>query len=224
MLRSVKSLKGMPIQALDGPIGSVSDFYFDDQLWTIRYLVVDTGHWLSDRKVLILPAAIGALPGGTRVFPVLLTKKQIEESPETHVDLPVYRQREISLAQHSGWTSSWAGQVAVVGAPSGAYLPLKTASESDIKRGKPDPHLRSANEVIGYHIQARDGAVGHVEDFVIDDEVWAIRHMVVDTRNWLPGKKVLIAPAWVSRVRWSDRRVRVDLICDVIKGSPEYNQ
>ena len=63
-----------------------------------------------------------------------------------------------------------------------------------------DVHLRSANKVTGYRIGATDGDIGHVEDFIIDDETWEIRYMVVDTQNWWPGKKVLVAPQWIGRM------------------------
>ena len=62
-----------------------------------------------------------------------------------------------------------------------------------------DPHLRSSRAVTGYHIQATDGDLGHVEDFIVDDHSWTIRYMVLDTTNWWPGKKVLVAPDWIER-------------------------
>ena len=68
--------------------------------------------------------------------------------------------------------------------------------------GQNDPHLRSSAAVTGYHIQATDGDIGHVEDFLLDDRSWTIRFMVVDTTNWWAGEKVLIAPAWIERVDW----------------------
>ncbi|MEP6704398.1 MAG: PRC-barrel domain-containing protein, partial [Acidobacteriota bacterium] len=73
-----------------------------------------------------------------------------------------------------------------------------------------------------HHIQGTDGEIGHVEDFVIDDETWAIRYLVIDTRNWWPGKKVLISTKWIESVSWSDSKVFVSLTKEAIKKSPEY--
>jgi hypothetical protein len=217
-------MKNSPIQALDGRIGSVSDFYFDDQLWTVRYLVADTGNWLPGRKALISPATVGDLRTVDGSFPVSLTKKQIEESPEIYEDLPVSRQREIELADHFGWPYYWAGHAAVAGAVSINYPPpIGSTQESKTAPKGADPHLRSANEVIGYHIRAMDGEIGHVEDFIAEADLWTIRYMVVDTRNWIPGKKVLVSPTWIKRVSWGDKQVQVDLLRKVIEECPEYN-
>jgi sporulation protein YlmC with PRC-barrel domain len=87
-----------------------------------------------------------------------------------------------------------------------------------------DLHLRSTDNVSGYEIQAIDGEIGHVEDFVIDDETWAIRYLIVATRNWWPGKKVLVSPQWIERVSWSESKVLVNLSRETIKQSPEYTK
>jgi sporulation protein YlmC with PRC-barrel domain len=86
-----------------------------------------------------------------------------------------------------------------------------------------DPHLRSTHDVSGYHIQATDGEIGHVEDFIIDDETWAIRYLIVDTRNWWPGKRILVSPQWIERVSWNESKVFVNLSREAIKASPEYS-
>jgi PRC-barrel domain len=86
-----------------------------------------------------------------------------------------------------------------------------------------DPHLRSSAIVIGYHIAATDGEIGHVEDFLVDEATWAIRYMVVDTRNWWSGTKVLVSPGWVARVDWDASKVEVNMTREQIKNSPEYD-
>jgi hypothetical protein len=86
-----------------------------------------------------------------------------------------------------------------------------------------DPHLRSAEEVAGYHIHANDGEIGHVEDFIVGDGSWTVRYMLVDTRNWLRGRKVLVAPAWIKSVSWLEGKVDVNLTKEQIKNSPEYD-
>ena len=89
--------------------------------------------------------------------------------------------------------------------------------------GPEENHLRSIKEVTGYHIQASDGEIGHVEDFVVDDKIWALRYIVVDTRNWLPSRKVLVSPQWAATVDWAEQKLWVDLSTDNIKNSPEYD-
>jgi hypothetical protein len=86
-----------------------------------------------------------------------------------------------------------------------------------------DPHLRSSRAVTGYHVVASDGEVGHVDDFLIDDETWAIRYIVIDTHNWLPGKHVLLGPEWIEHIDWSARTVRVGVPRDRIKRAPEFD-
>jgi hypothetical protein len=87
-----------------------------------------------------------------------------------------------------------------------------------------DSHLRSTHDVTGHHIQARDGEIGHVDDFIIDDETWTIRYLVIDTRNWWPGKMVLVSPRWIDSIDWGQSKVFVNLHRDAIKQSPEYTE
>ena len=84
--------------------------------------------------------------------------------------------------------------------------------------------MRSTRAVSGHHIQALDGEIGHVEDFIIDDETWAIRYLIVNTSNWWAGKKVLVSPQWIERVSWGERKVFINLSRETIKESPEYTE
>jgi hypothetical protein len=202
MLDSVKDLYGCRIQAIDGVIGKVEEFYFDDQDWAIRYLVVDTGDWLPGRRVLISPTTVGHPNWSASLLPVGLTTDQVENSPILGRDEPVSRQRRTQLHRYYGWPVDWDGEGEEEG----------------------DPHLRSTKEVAGYYIQAKDDEVGHAEDFIVDDETWVIRWIVVDTRNWLPGRKVMVSPEWIQAVDWVERKVQVDLLRETIKNSPEYDQ
>ncbi|MGO9116223.1 MAG: hypothetical protein ACLQPD_01280 [Desulfomonilaceae bacterium] len=95
--------------------------------------------------------------------------------------------------------------------------------EASTSGRRDDPHLRSTRQVTGYHIHATDGEIGHVEDFIVNDENWAIRFLVVDTRNWLPGKKVLLSPQWIKRVEWADSSVYFDLTRESVRNSPEFD-
>ena len=232
MLRSVDELKGYTIEATDGDVGEVVQFYFDDGKWTIRYLVADTGGWLSGRKVLISPGALGKVDWNSKKLHVSMTKERVENSPDIATDRPVSRQHETAYYDYYGYPYYWAGpqlwgdfpfpaypQPTAAGAPpSAVQREVATASHR-----QEDVHLRSTQEVTNYYIEANDGDIGHVDDFLVDDENWTIRYVVVDTRNWWPGKKVLISPEWIRSVSWTDSRVYVDLSRDAIKNGPEYD-
>ncbi len=221
MLLKANALKGFTLNSLDGEIGEVSEFYFDDKHWVIRYLVADTGGWLAGRLVLISPYALDGAIKDSDSIAIHLTKKQIRESPSLDSDKPVSRQFELDYSGYYGWPMYWGGPMMW-----GAYPYLvrdpnqwKTANEPEKSW---DPHLRSTDAVTGHHIQATDGEIGHVVDFLIDDETWAIRYLIVDTRNWWPGKKVLVSPQWIERVSWSELKVHVNLTREAIKAAPEY--
>jgi hypothetical protein len=226
MLRKTKELKGCKLGARDGEIGHLEDFYFDDQTWTVRYLVADTGDWLPHRKVLISPVAVtGIRDTPHKVVEVNLTKQQIEQSPSIDAHKPVSRQFEAEYFQYYGWPYYWPGPLlwGPVDFP-GPYLPaVIPPGPHPAPPEAEDSHLRSANEVAGYHIQALDQHFGHVEQYIFDGENWAIRYLVVDTRNWWPGKRVLLAPAWISWVSWSELRVYVDLDRSTVQRAPEYD-
>ena len=221
MLNTAKTVKGYSLESIDGNIGSVKEFYFDDQYWAVRYLVADTGKWLPGRQVLLSPHALGAIDADKRNIGVKLTKEQIERSPELSSDKPVSRQFEDSYYGYYGWPTYWSGNYMW-----GPFPGL--VQDRDRFRSLPrpkdlgNPHLRSTHEVTGYHISASDGEIGHISDFIVDDETWAIRYLIVDTLNWWPGKKILLAPQWIERVSWGESKVFVDLTRALIRNSPEY--
>ena len=226
MQYNVKDLKGYAIGATDGDIGKLDDFYFDDEFWTIRYLVAETGNWLLNRKVLISPFALGKADLSRERLNVTLTKKQVEESPSIDTDKPVSRQHEAAYSDYYRYPYYWGGPY--LWGPM-TYPRLSDAAQRRNEEARAereeanDLHLRSANKVTGYHIEATDGDIGHVEDFIIDGETWEIRYIVVDTQNWWPGKKVLVAPQWIGRVSWNDSKVYVDLSRETIKNGPEFH-
>ena len=223
MLYKVKTLKGYTLQSLDGEIGKVKEFYFDDQHWAIRYLVADTGNWLTSRRVLLSPYALVAVLEEEQHIAIDLTKKQIENSPSLNSDKPVSRQFEEAYYAYYGWPIYWGDQF--MWGPYPYIVRDRNKRRESTRGGKAwDPDLRSTQDVTGHHIQATDGEIGHVEDFVIDDEIWAIRYLIIDTRNWWPGKRVLIAPQWIERVSWSELKVFVNLSRETIKRSPEYSE
>ena len=221
-----KDLKGYALGATDGDIGKLDDFYFDDESWTIRYLVAETGNWLLNRKVLISPFALGKVDSSRERLNVTLTKKQVKESPSIDTDKPVSRQHEASYHDYYRYPYYWGGPYlwGPMTYPQLSGAAQRRFEEERAEREKAnDFHLRSANKVTGYHIEATDGDIGHVEDFIIDGETWEIRYMVVDTQNCWAGKKVVVAPQWIGRVSWNDSKVYVDLSRDTIKNGPEYH-
>jgi uncharacterized protein YrrD len=221
MLIKTKTLAGCKLHSLDGEIGKVDEFYFDDKHWTVRYLVANTGNWLTGRLVLISPYALKAVDKDGQTVAVNLTKKQIEESPSLDTDKPVSQQFEVSYYGYYGWPTYWGGTFMWGHYPYIVRDPERWKITAQEKKTW-DLNLRSTHEVRGYHIQAKDGEIGHVEDFIIDDETWAIRYLIIDTQNWWPGKKVLLSPKWIHRVSWSESKAFIDLPRETIKQSPEY--
>jgi hypothetical protein len=223
VLRSAKQLEGNWLRARDGVFGQVKDFYFDDHQWRIRYCVVEAGQWLQSRRVLISPLVLGAYDAQRRLFPVDLTMEQVKNSPPIDTNKPVSRQHEEALQLYYGWPAYWGGFLGDGSvSPLVAPMILPSPSNPPLPKKSGDPHLRSTNELSGYRIEAVDGAIGHVEDFLIDDESWRIRYLGVDTRNWWPGKRVIMAPAWIRDLNWEQSKVVVNLTKESIKGSPPY--
>jgi sporulation protein YlmC with PRC-barrel domain len=223
MLTKAKTLRGYKLQSHDVEIGKVKEFYFDDRHWTIRYLIADTGNWLAGRQVLISPYALVAVIRKEHHITTDLTKKQIEDSPPLNSDKPVSRQFEDAYYGHYGWPVYWSGMY-MWGSSPYVVRDREQWKRSTQARKEWDAHLRSTHAVSGYHIQATDGEIGHVEDFIIDDETWAIRYLIVETHNWWPGKQVLISPKWIERVSWKKSKVFVNLSREMIRQSPEYRE
>jgi uncharacterized protein YrrD len=229
MIRSMKHLRGDDIAAKDGTLGDVHDFFFDDHSWKLRYLVIDTGNWLPGRRVLVSPEAIQRVDGDDDKVAVALSKDDIKNSPSIHTDEPVSRQFEIALADHFRWPYYWDPYPSGVGVPpmipSLQHAPATAdvrGAESEDFQPQGDPNLRSATEVEGYHVSAQDGEIGHIDDFLVSDTDWTIRYLVVATRNWWPGKKVLVGPAWTRGIDWSQQKLLVDAKRETIKAAPEY--
>jgi hypothetical protein len=237
MLRSLKELKGCRLLALDGEVGRVDDFYFDDDAWFVRYLVADLGGWLPGRRVLVSPLALSQPDWEQQNVPVTLTKEQIEQSPGIDLDKSVSRQQQINLHEHYDWPAYWAsggvlGRRAiamypeVLGETGGVGESVEDndlAEEIAVTEPDNDPNLRSVNEVMGYAIQARDDEAGHLEDFIVDDLRWTIDYLIVGTRNWLPGKQIMLSPHWVERIDWTTAKIFFGLDQETIKNSPEYD-
>jgi hypothetical protein len=226
MLRSLKDLEGYAVHATDGDIGRVVDFLVEDERWTIRYLVVETGTFFDRQRVLISPVSFGTVAWSSKRFELALTKDKVKNSPPVATDEPVSRQREWDLYRYYGYPYYW-GYSGIWGV--GAYPGLLGAGEyyadsaERLEHAPGDVHLRSISAIIGYHIQGKDASIGHLADFIVDDETWQLRYLVVDTSNWWLGKKVLLAPEWATSVSWDERKIHVDVLQDFVKQSPEWD-
>jgi len=240
MLRSMKDLEHYTIGATDGSIGHVKDFLFDDHAWVVRYFVVETGHWLSSRKVLISPIAVHEADWADKTLPVSITKEQVKNSPDIDTDKPVSRQYESEYLGYYGYPYYWGGEglwgggmypyamfpgYAGTGSGHGSLREVDRAyAKAQRQRHKnDDPNLRSCKEVEGYRIHTLEGEIGHVSGFLVDDKTWALRYLIVDTSNWWAGHKVLIAPEWIDDVSWPDHAVSIDLSRQAIQDAPAYN-
>lgn len=225
MIHNVKEIHGYRIDAKDDEMGKAEAFLFDDESWTIRYLAVDTHKWLPGRTVLISPGSIETFDYNQENVSVSLTKEQVRSSPEIDTKQPVSRQKEFELHQYYGLNPYWTGPgIWGPGPYPGSLLEADAMEKTRLDDENPEEsHLRETSEVRTYKIHALDGEIGHVEDFLIDDQSWQIRYIVADTKNWLPGKKVLLSPHWFSEVSWLEGKVFVDLHKDTIKKAPEYD-
>lgn len=226
MLNKAKTLKNYKLSCIDGEIGKVKEFYFDDHFWAIRYLIVNTGNWLTGRQVIISPYALDGVNIEEQSITINLTKNQIENSPSLYNDEPISRQYEEDYYKYYEWPVYWGGPN--IWGTNGLYPCIEGSQDQEKIMGSPqvheqlENHLHIASDVIGYDIQATDGTIGHVEDFIIDDKTLAIRYLIIDTKNWWPGKKVLISPKWIERVSWDESKVFITLLREDIKQSPEY--
>lgn len=227
MKRSVKSLLGYILRETDGNLGKVEAFYFDDETWTVRYLVVQTGNWFSGNKVLISPALLQSPDWAREEFPVNLTKEQIKNSPEIDTRKTVSRIYEERISTPEEF---WGREADAHGAGIFGLMPGELAEEiienETVETTVPPAeniHLRSTEEVTGYTIHGTDGEIGKVVDYIIDDATWEIQFLVVETGSWLNSKKVLLFTRWIKEINWKNETVVVDLSLEAIKNSPEFD-
>ena len=238
MLVNTEDFEGYAIGASDGPIGHVRDYYFDDAVWVIRYLIVDTGNWLASRKVLISPISLGPPDKVTRLLPVSITQDQVRRSPDINTDNPVSRQHELDYFAHYGYSNYWEADSIwdhgvypntllhdheEFGSPAASLATNAHAKRDAARHQDYDSHLHSCKAVEGYHVHATDGEIGHIEGLVIDDRSWAIHYLVVNTSNWWLGHHVLVAPTWIADVSWFDSMVSVKVARQAIKDAPAYD-
>ena len=232
MLDKLTELQGRHVSATDGDVGKVITVFFDDASWVVRYLVVDTGSWFSRHEVLISPYSVVHPLAPGKHIDVSLTRQKIKDSPNIDTQQPVSRQHEYDYMSYYQYPAYWQGDSfwgmgAYPVLPMNWPTPEKLAADDAQRQHNiesADNHLRSGAKVMGYDIQASDGSIGHIEDFVFDDSSWVIRYLVVDTRNWWPGgKKVLVATHWIDNIEWATGMVRLNLTRQQVKDSPDYD-
>lgn len=226
MFQRLRQFIGMRIEASDGEIGKITDIYFDDRSWAVRYLVIEAGSWFAERKVLISPISVSRIDWDTRTIAIDLTRRRVEASPPIDTDKPVSRQHEADFSNYYGFPYYWSGP-SLWGATSNPapITPIPPTRNAPGLFGESplDLKLRSCAEVTGYGLRATDSTIGHLEDFMLDAQTWAIRYLVVDTRHWLPGKHVVIPPQWIKNVDWAQRVVDLDVSSALVKASPEFD-
>jgi hypothetical protein len=236
MILAETALRGYNLEATDGELGVIKDCLFDDRYWNLRWFVVDTGPWLIGRKILIHPSAVTHVDLESEKIFVNLTKRQIEDSPSATTDEPVSREWQNNLYDYYGWDSMWGNASYYIGYPDiplarGGPLTLGgetsdlhvPGSEHEYGLDAGDPHLRSANALRGYHVDATDGAIGHVGNFLFDDESWTIRYIVVDTKVWWFGQQVLLSPVGVRDIAAVDHAIHVKISREQVKSSPPWD-
>lgn len=245
MIRSLREIEGYAIHAVDGRIGKVYEFLFDTFQWAVRYVAVDLGGWISDRKVILSARAIEhAAPGELRVN---ASREKIRTGPDIDTIHKLDRSAEAELHDHYSWPYYWqqptyyyqqdsnpiAGDPYTAPSwPAGAspeYATYAHASPADREKSRgarerpAEPMLRETRDVHGYHIHALDGDIGHVHDFAVEDETWKIRYVIVDTRNLLPAKHVALSPRWIQDVNWEDRHVYACQTKEKIRSAPAFD-
>lgn len=213
MLYNSHDVIGRHVQAADGAIGRVADLLFEDRHWAVRWAVIDTGHWLPGRQVLLAPSRLG-LADPRRGFEVAMTRAQVAASPAAETDLPVSRRLEEQLAAYYQVQPYWMGVMPVPTMPMPTVVPEPRPG---------DPHLRSVAAVSGYAIAATDGEIGHLKALLLDPADWVVRALEIDTGHWLPGRKVLVQPDAVTEIDHLERRLGVRLSRAGVEASPPYH-
>jgi uncharacterized protein YrrD len=226
MLRKLTELRGLAVIAQEDEVGTVSDFLLDDQTKAVRYLVLRTGTWLTERKLLITPISISEVNWLDEEMHLSLTREQVCNSPEIDFTVAISRNIETAFLDYYGYPYYWSGPH-LWGT---AELPERLAKSKEVAtsyssaHSEDGTHTRSATEITGHQLIATDGEIGRVEDFIVEDESWAIRYLLVNTGNWLSGKSVVVPPQWIERIDWAGAKVYVELTQEAVRNCPEYDE
>lgn len=228
MLWNASALKGYPIKATDGELGTVCDLMYEESNWAIRWVVVDTGDWLSGRLVVLPVAVVGQPDPEAHCVPARLTMKQVEQSVGVdsvrtgnsdsldceQENLPQGRDHYI-WGHHDGNTPP-----AIALDP--RVLSGATRATADMAVARGDGHVSSISAITGYSIEATDGHIGHAEDFLIDTALWQVRYLIVHTSRWWPSEKLLVSPLSVERIDRHESTIHIAETRQRVKDSPPY--
>lgn len=224
MLHKTDDFRGFTIGATDQQIGHVSDVLFDDESWSVRYVAVDTGSWLTGRTVLVAPRTVSDVHTERRVLVSTLTRTQVEASPPLERLLPITRPYETTLHDHYGWPYYWIAPPGLGTLPFPPAPPPDIRAPNDAMEAPHDLHLRKLSEIVGFGLEERDGELGYVDDTVIDPVTWIVRYVIVRMTRWLPEKKVMIDRDRVDEIDWVERKLVVDLDAWMIKDAPAFDE
>ena len=222
MYRSINQLRDYKLLTTDGETCELEDLFFNEITWQIHYLVVKTGSWLLGRRVLINPDIVNDIIDGQKELSLLMSKEKVESSPAVSTVLPISSEAELLLAKFWEWVPRDAE--GPLPEEAGGSIEAEASTETkDLSERAAKSKLRSFREVAGYTIHATDGKFGHLEDLLCDDD-WCIRYAVVDTRNWIPGKKVLLPVGRIEKVKWAEHSLYVESSCELVKSAPAYDE
>jgi len=243
MLRTMRHLIGATVAATDETVGELDDAYFDDRHWAVRYLVVRSDEADHAAPLMVSPVAVEAISEDASRIDLAVDKESVEKAPGVGHEQPVSVQRERAYYDYYGWPYYWQGpgvwgawsgaagmRMLPVGVPPDRVVADELSGQEEAEAGaagsgeldETSRHLRSANEVIGYFVEATDHEVGHVEDLLLDPDSWRLTAVVVDTSNWWFGKRVAVPSEHFVAVDWETETVSVDLTRAQVKAEHEY--
>jgi len=223
MLKRANTIRGYRLTAPDGEIGAVNDFFFDQEDWTIRYVMVKAEEWLPDRRVLIAPAEFDAPDWSRKVLPISLTKEKIKNSPKIPLDLPISRAHEIALADYYAWQPYWITPVKEA-KQSERAIPPESCPRTDSRLDyDSDIRLHGLQEIKGYRVCSVDGRVGYVEDLGVETADCQIRYLIVDGWDLYPGRHFVVPTSYADSLDWMNIEIRISLSRKEIQTAPELN-
>lgn len=206
MLVNANDVLGYRIGVDGAPAAVLRDLLIGQDSATVRYLVTDSEAWLATSSVLLAPGVVVGIDRDQQMLQTGLDRALLDRAPGLPRGTPPGREHERRLHDHFGWTPYW------------------DSAGDDPAGGDRDEQLLSARHLIGFYAQAVDGAVGHVEDLIVDLQAWQVRYLEIDTRNWVPGRRVLVAPGWLHAIDRPNRTVALDLSRELVRSSPPYDR
>jgi hypothetical protein len=230
MLWTASALNGYPVRGADGKLGNVAGLMYDETDWTIRWLLVDTGDWLSGRQVPLPIATVGQPDQGAHLLPVDLTMQQVENCPDVDVKRAFSRQLEFVVCDHfqrpaaQGSSHRDNGEENTEDALASGILWILTAPGTAGREDRRGDHfVHSIAGLSGGVTHAVDGDIGQAQDVLIDPALWRVGYLVVHTSGWWPSRKCLVSPPmidWIDRTR---SNIHLKVTRQEIKASPRYD-